>query len=735
MVAQKILPKIVTVGGQMLYSPQTALYWGSYLMKVCDETQSLCMQFESVVTNGRLSFSDIQFLQISDDLAALFRLTELGGIDWQNLLVNLSTFTGTFTEENLKNDLSNLYSLAEGLGANGIRNASGIVYQRSAYNGNFMAKAETVWETANRLYALYNDLESNAGSTVLSLVGGPDNVSRLFQTSNYNLTAWISDYAAESSGQYYTQKWYIVKREQGSQRLCDYYPSTASSSILYGSEWTRFDTSDSSFSPNSAQTETILSNSERYAGYSRAKVERLNAANDGYSYAINYYRQSYLITKGGKQTKKAYAYDIHVTQSWNRTETVVEQVFDSYTMDLSTFRKQLDVQCAELNRNADTGTVYSVTSDSRSYYQTTDATKLTGCEGVTFSVTCYEGVTLSEGSTRYKCSQCGSSVNAHTRQCAMKTTSTDSPVDTSELDAMEREAQTTVDELTVQISTIEAANKELLAEISKASVEDAVALRQQYNQNLTTLSQLKRELKTAQEKLDDIQEAQSEADTGEAVYTDDYYRIPALMNDCRTSFNLTWTSAGSWMGNSYVRTATIPNINGTITFRATLSIARKPKYFLGIKIHRAIVLITWSLTSEYSDSQVVDVMVLDSDKSEDEKAREVNRRISEIAREYPGCDVSTQYAKNEPSEEDASQDTYHLLWSSDRLDIAREVDTRLTQIYADLVSLEKLMWYKRSVLDVFKGILPRVDDNEGRHRTLLEECHEQWMRSAERRER
>ena len=30
------------------------------------------------------------------------------------------------------------------------------------------------------------------------------------------------------------------------------------------------------------------------------------------------------------------------------------------------------------------------------------------------------------------------------------------------------------------------------------------------------------------------------------------------------------------------------DINGVITFKATLSIARKPKYFLGIKIHRAI---------------------------------------------------------------------------------------------------------------------------------------------------
>jgi hypothetical protein len=316
----------------------------------------------------------------------------------------------------------------------------------------------------------------------------------------------------------------------------------------------------------------------------------------------------------------------------------------------------------------------------------------------------------------------------------MKTTSTDSPVDTSELDAMEREAQTTVDELTVQISTMEAANKELLAEIAKVSVEDAVSLRQQYNANQSQIAQLKKQLKAAQQELDQIQEAQSEADTGEAVYTDDYYRIPALMNDCRTSFNLTWTSSGSWSGNTYVRKATTPHINGTVTFRATVSIARKPKYFMGIKIHRAIVLIDWELTSEYSDSQVVEVMVLDSDKTEDQKAREVNQRISEIAREYPGCEFTTQYARNEPAEEDTSQDTYHLLWSSDRLDIAREVDTRLTQIYADLVSLEKLMWYKRSIVDVFKGVLPRIDDTQGHHGTLLQECHEHWMRAAERRE-
>ena len=57
LVAHKIIPKTWVVAKLMLRSPQTALHWGSYLMKVCDDTKSLCMQFESIVTNSTLSFS------------------------------------------------------------------------------------------------------------------------------------------------------------------------------------------------------------------------------------------------------------------------------------------------------------------------------------------------------------------------------------------------------------------------------------------------------------------------------------------------------------------------------------------------------------------------------------------------------------------------------------------------------------------------------------------------------
>lgn len=150
----------------------------------------------------------------------------------------------------------------------------------------------------------------------------------------------------------------------------------------------------------------------------------------------------------------------------------------------------------------------------------------------------------------------------------------------------------------------------------------------------------------------------------------------------------------------------MPNINGVITFKATVSIARKPKYFMGIKIHRAIVQISWTLTTEYSDTQVVAVVNLDPAKTDEEKAAEVNAKLAEIARDYPDCDPTVEYAKNNPVESDNTDDTYHLLWSSDRLEIARQIDSRLTKIFADLVSLEKMMHYKHSIIDILRSVAP-----------------------------
>ena len=636
MVANKIMPKIWTVAGMMLKSPQTALYWGSYLMKICADTKSLCMQFESVVTNSSLTFADIQFLEINQEIAAILKLSEIGNVDWQQLLDDIASVPGNFTVENLTADIETLYNMGASLATAGINGASGALLQQSAFNDLFNGKVSKIIDIYDNYHDLYEQAENGIGSTLLSLVGGEDNVAALFDLSNYNITSWMTDYLSETQGNYYTQRWYIARRDQGSVSLCDYYPPTDDNSILNGDHWYRINTSDPNFYPNSTQREQILANSENHAGWSRSRVQQLNAQSDGFTYTMNYWMSSYIISRGGKQTKKAYAYEIHVTKSWNNVEEVYEDVFDSYSMDLNTFKRQLQARLSEYNDNEE-GYVYYIGSDARRYYQATDAAKLKGVESVTISVTCSDGVTLGQGSTQYKCRECGGSLNAHSKECAMRTSVSENNLDLSELDEKEREANSKIALLEAQISQLETENRNLLTQIANASVEEAPALRQQHNVNKTKIDNLKKELATWQQQLADIQNAKSEAANDNATSTDDYYRIPAIMQDVKSAYNLTWQGAGSWNGYTYVRTATMPNINGIITFKATLSIARKPKYFLGIKIHRAILQISWELTSEYTDTQVVDVLTLDPNASDEEKTRQVNSRISEIAQELPEC--------------------------------------------------------------------------------------------------
>ena len=263
MVAEKIMPKIWVVAKQMLRSPQTAIYWGSYLMKICDETKSLCMQFESVVTNSTLTFSDIVFLEINRDIATLLKLSEIGNIDWQRMLDDLASVPGNFTKENLQHDIDNLYNMGVGLATAGIGNIGDALLQTSSFHELMGGKVSKVIDLYDHYGDLFAQAESDIGGLLLDMVGGEDNVAGLFEAGDYDLTSWITDYMDETAGNYYTQRWYIARREQGSLVLCDYYPPTDDNSIINGGEWVRFETTDPGFYPNASQREQVLSNSER----------------------------------------------------------------------------------------------------------------------------------------------------------------------------------------------------------------------------------------------------------------------------------------------------------------------------------------------------------------------------------------------------------------------------------------------------------------------------------------
>lgn len=728
LVSAKIMPKIWTVSKMMLKQPQSAIYWGSYIMKVCAEVKSLCMQFEQIVTNSSLSFKDIAFLELNENVAALVNLSNLGNVDWKIFFDGFGdNVSSRISKESLKEDLDKLYNQGVGLAGAGVSNLLG----GSSFNDIIQGKIPSMISTAVSAYHVVESMNDGVGKSLLQLIGGEESVANLFKLSNYNLTDWQSLYEDEGMGQYYTQRWYIYRVDQGNETLCNYEPPIDKSSIIDGDHWYRINTTDKNFYPSSSQLEAILQNSEGHAGWSRSRVNQLqNQAAKGHNYYFSKWLGAYIITKNGNQNKKAYAYSISVTHSWYVEEEIFEDIFDSYTMDLTTFRSVLNARLSEYNDNEE-GYTYRIGYDSKNYYQASDIEKLKGCEEALISVTCTDGTTLGQGTTQYKCSSCGGSLNDHTRQCVMATSVTNNNIDTSELDKKEKEVQQQITLLQSQISQLESQNQILLKQIATANIEEAAILRQQYNANQNKISQLKNELSTWQKNLVDIQQAKSEASHDNDVQTDDYYRIPAIMQDCKVAYNLTWQGEGHWNGWTYEREATMSNIKGTIYFKAMVSIVRKPKYFLGIKIHRAIIGITWELTANYSDTQVVRVVELDPSMEDKEKEKIVNQAISEVARAYPSCKVTTEYIKAEPMEKDESGEAYHLLWASDRIEIARQIETRMSHIYADLVSLEKMMHYKLSILDVWQRYGPYINDQEGR-RNLLQEAYRRWMMNAKR---
>jgi hypothetical protein len=74
----------------------------------------------------------------------------------------------------------------------------------------------------------------------------------------------------------------------------------------------------------------------------------------------------------------------------------------------------------------------------------------------------------------------------------------------------------------------------------------AVPLRQKYNENKAEIDRLKPELAAWQQKQEEIAQAKEEAKSDNDVQTDDYYRIPAIMQDCKTAYNITWQDNG-WL--------------------------------------------------------------------------------------------------------------------------------------------------------------------------------------------
>lgn len=754
LVKNGIMPKLIVVASKMIKQPENAIYWGPYLFKTTENVEQLCKQFELVCTNGKLSFEDVTFLLINDDLKKLFDLAQMGGdTNWSELLDKLGDFGDGISKEDLQEDFTNLGSLLASIGQGSVDQAFA---EGSKIGEIFKMKPDEIKDFYNDFKEKYESIKDggsikNALMKVIKTTDA-DGVARLFKTDDYNVSGYISNYVKELQNQYYTQRWYVAQVNSGSRTLASYSPEVPSNTNnndywpgwLYKNNYSGNGSTPDYPTLTTSEYNQLKSTAEGETRWNASRKATYETNNPGHTISLDYQTLSYNYTwdKGGgtfshskHDRGKHFAVAMTVRETWNVQDEVYEETFDSQNMDLSNFKQRMELHLKEYkDKNDNSYITYKLCSDPPRYYTMADEKKLEGCSSVSFTATCEGGASLAEGSFNWKENgNQGKSLNERSKEFAMRSTPDSENNDVDDLIEKRDEQAQKVSDLENQIATNDKKLTELTKKIQAAKSlgdkQQVNTLRSQYDSLSSTQASLKKQLAEEQEYYNQLSSAVDEYYEDLSENLDGPYRIPYNMKEIESMYKLQWTDDGEWVEGSgqydFIRHAYCPTVKSNVTYTATLTLQQKPKYFLGIRIHRAILSVDFKLTSEYSSEDVVAVMKLDMNKSEKERSDEVNEKLKELMDDMPNCSINVKYNYASKTDEEEDEDAIHLLWASDRLEVAREVDSQLTSIYSQLVILEKVMQSRESILDFLKR---RIFNGIGRaaRSTIAEYALTRW---------
>lgn len=743
MVKNRIMPKFITVAALMVKQPNNAIYWGPYLLKTTTNVEQLCKQFELVCTNGRLSFKDVQFLLINDKLQAVFDLARMGGeVNWKELLDKLGDFGKELSADDFVEDFKNFGGKLASIGQN---TADSNWAEISKIGDIFHSKPKEIYNMFKSFKKQYDNYKNagNVKNILMSVIKTADaeGVANLFKIDDYNVSGYISNYIKELQGEYYTQRWYICSRKSGKQVLVDYVPkpgkpTTPSADMGWfegWEEWVEYSYKENGKDPaghlpsmkHSNYSESLSemqSKTYQYSGWSLSRINEYKNNNPTHNVDVAYtdYHEDRAIYRGkwGGHNRLGIgcfrARGMKITDSWVDEKILYEEIFDSQTMDLKTFKEKMKIRLQgyqDETSDNDENTTYHLECDDPHYYTMADEKKMEGCSSVSFVANCKGGAKLGEGSFNWKENgKQGKHLNEASKGFAMEEAPGAEEGEINTLLDKRKEYENQIASLKKQISDNDKRMRSLLQQknqaLFKGNKTQANALQKQYDELSDANAALKQQLNTTQNQLNQLNNGIDEYYKDQADNRDGKYRINDNMAELEGMYQIQWSDQGEWVdGNSqyiFIRHGYCHSVKSLVTYTAALSLAQKPKYLLGVRIHRAILSVDFKLTSEYAADNVVAVMQLDMKKSEKERAEEVNAKLKELTEDLPDCNISIKYNYAGSSEEEDDADAIHLLWACDRLDVAREIDFQLVSIYNQLVLLEKVMDSRTTILDFLK---------------------------------
>lgn len=742
LVSARIMPKVLDVAKLCIKRPSQALYWGPYLMKITEDTRNLCMQFQVVVCNSKLTFQDITFFCISDKFKELFDLAKFGNVDWKAVMDKIGDFGRDISIDDIKADIENLAQLGSGIanaGGSLVVDAWGNVSQgTSSLMTGKISEIKNAYSQFKSLYSTFASADAVKTAVMSRLISTDSTgVASLLSSDSYNINAYISDYIDDAKGRYYKQRWYICTEEKGTENVLHYEPTEPSA--LYETHYEQSQRgidyplnlpSPWQYVPKSHSLSGEDLSNIYQASMSAAGMTSGNYESDGkntYKYTYNLVNRTYVVyylpgnaLAGTKyQNYDIYACNIDVTRTWNTSEVVYEETFDSYDNDITAFKAKMNAKLDEYNDSQDEYTVnadgtstknvtkkYVLKSDAKQYYSESDERKMSGCSSVSYLANCDGMSKLGEGTISWKenSSHNHEDIRDDSKEYAMRTSLSPSEP-TAEVDAKIAEVKQQKSELESSISSLKTRRSSLSKQInSSTDPDEKKTLQKEYKSVDSQISQLQSELETVNSNLDGLNNARTEIVNDYASESDNIQRIPSVMHQVASAYGVTWNDDGTWTNNVYSCVGHSSVIDKDIEFTVTMSTSRGESHFLGIRYHRAILVADWEVHADYSTSNIIETMDLDSGLSDTEKNEKVNARLHELQSDYPDCTIEIQYAYSS-AESHEEEDAPHLLWVSDRLALARNIEYRLTKIYMSLVLVEKWMSQGDGMLSYLKHTL------------------------------
>lgn len=746
LVMNGINPMLLDVAIKLIKKPQGCLEWGPYLFRVTTNVENLCKEFELVVTNGKLSFKDVPFLVINTALRKYFDLSKFDGVNWRKAINDAITVAKNI---NIKKILSEFKNIGAAIATAGKNIGESNYAEISEIGKVFKTKPEEVF----RLYYKYKDLyenihhADNAKDILLAVIGtsAPKGIYKLFMFDDYSIEGFISDYLKNLSEQYYRQRWYIYSEDKGDEILCDYTPTPADGNDYNSSEWLEFQGKKDEMKHHyltTAERNQLKQMAKNKCGWDEDRVAEYNKSHPNHhceiTYTLNHkdYTESYKHGFGGRHRKLHcfYSYSVVVEDKWNVEQDVYEEMYDSKTMDLDAFTQKmhgkLDYYNSTIETNETAGhSQYKLGKDDPAYYQEADAKQVKGASNVTFLANCHDGAKLAEGSFHWKENgNQGRDLDDKSKDFAIGNTIVyPNGNDGQQLADFLAQQEAKQKQLEAKLADIDKQLNDLIDQLKAAQLsgdyKKIAGIRAEQNRLRDVRDDYYSQLNDIKNEIRETQEAQQEYWQDQEDDDNTRYRILKNLKELGAAYQINWTLPGTWDDSDskeYVYTVKgyCPSIKSEVTYTARLRVASPPKYllkhFIKIRIHRAVLNVDYEITTHESSETVVDVMRLDKEEDAQSRADAVNKKVQQLMEDMPGCSIRTKYDYVSSNDSITDEDGIHLLWMSDRIDVAREVDAQLTLIYAQLVLIDKYLTQQESLEKYLKRTFLSMIDRRSR---------------------